>query len=196
MARKAKNGDATTGAPLDALTPDDRFGKHFPGIRAAKLEADKKAEESRAANSVYRGLLKAFKKEGGNADMLVETLRLMKREPDEIDRDFRDLNAYLKLAGVPVGTQLGLFDARTVATAAEDEVFKVGPVERRSEKALHAIERDGFDAGKAGKNRSTNPYDDGSPEFLRWGAGWDRGQLENLPKPSRRRSADERHANA
>lgn len=178
MARKLKKDTDPQDEQLSNMTLEEKWEKHFPTIRAAKIELDAKQDEAKKANSVYRGLLKAAKKEGLNVDMLCEALRIQKRDPTEVDKDFRDLNAYLMLMGVPVGTQLGLFDGKSIATAVEDEKLKASGLERRTDKGMVAIEADGYDAGTSGKNANANPYEDGAPEFLRWHKGWNDGQAK------------------
>lgn len=179
MARRAKKETVEADEQRIAMTPEERFQKHYPAIRVAKLELDEQQDIAKKANSVYRGRLKAFKKDGGNIEMLCEALRLQKREVDEIDRDFRDLNAYLKLMDIPVGTQLGLFaDGQSIASAIDadrigkrdNDEFETRPI--TTERALRDAKSAGFDAGSDGKSADTNPHEEGTPESLAWAGGY------------------------
>lgn len=41
---------------------------------------------------------------------------------------------------------------------------------------LHAVDGEGFDAGKAGHRSDSNPYKPGTESFMRWHNAWTRGQ--------------------
>jgi hypothetical protein len=179
MARKAKLKTIQE----DAKPPQSReqiFADHFPRIVEAKKEADRQTEKSRKANSSYRSMLKAYKTAGGDVDSMVAGLALSKLEPEEIDRQFRETNWTLKMMGIPVGTQLGLFDdGKSVATHLEDAKLKANGTHNGNGHAkivtrdqLRGAKAKGRIAGKAGKFPTDNPHEDGSPLFLAWAAGW------------------------
>ena len=172
MARKAKKETVAA----DAAPPRDArevFEEQMKLIRPLYEDLEIANHARAAANSAYRTQLKAAKKAGINIDALTKALALQKREPDDVTKEFTDLNRYLAWLGIPVGTQLGLFDeTRTVATAAED--FAKRPIS--TEASIAKAKTEGFDAGHEAKNKAENPYEEGSPEALAWDAEWDRAQ--------------------
>lgn len=54
----------------------------------------------------------------------------------------------------------------------------------RAEAIRNACQRlaQGLDAGLAGRNRESNPYEEGAPEHLKWDAGWVGGQRQNVAR--------------
>lgn len=51
-----------------------------------------------------------------------------------------------------------------------------------SAESLAAANQGGLDAGLAGRNRESNPYEEGAPEHLKWDAGWVGGQRQNVAR--------------
>lgn len=174
MARKAKKETVDQGqAPTRSA--EEIFQDHYPQILNAKSESEKKDEEARKARSSYRATLKAFKKAGGNVDALTAALAVRNRDPEDVTREWRDINRYARLMNLPIGAQLGLFDdGESVAAKVDgDQIEKQQPVPRKlTDKTLTAIKKDGAEASASGKFATANPYDEGTPEFLAWAGGF------------------------
>ena len=178
MARRAKDAaQPVEGANGPPKTPEDIFNEHFPQIKAAKMELEKAQSAASTANSTYRNYLKSFKKAGGDSDALIMALADQKLDPNDVNRKIANYNRYARLMGMPIGTQFGLFtDGQTVATKVDNGADKSPATERMTDRMRTAINEDGFKAGFNGRNLDTNPYEDGSPDFLAWSAGWNEAQ--------------------
>lgn len=181
----AKKASASTIGAAPAQTPQERFDEHYPRIRSAKSDLDEKQTAATAANSVYRNALKAYKKAGGDADALLEAMRLQKLEPADATKHLSGINWHLLALGVPVGTQLGLFpDGETVAKKVDDarlhgkdaEPFDIGKRPISTEASVREAKASGYEAGVEGKPRNANPHPEGSPEYLGWDGCWLDGQ--------------------
>lgn len=180
MARKAKASIVTEDQQISNLTPEERWEKHFPVISAAKKDLDSETATAKkiisAANGVYRNALKQFKKEGGNIKMMIRILEDQKRDAEEVEKDNRDYNAYAKLAGLPVGTQLSIFgDGGDKGVKPADD-FKEGPP-ISTEESIRRAKTQGFDDGAAGKT-AFNAFPEGSPEALAYQGGWNDAQAK------------------
>ena len=210
MARKATAKNLEHDTQNRPLSYEERFAKHDPLIRAAKASLDEAQTVAKSANSVYRSALKAAKKEGLNIDAYIRVMNDQKREIDEVERDNRDYNAIARLAGFPIGSQLGLFDVGvSVATMVDQdkiaeqqpqngkgngnaETFQEGrPI--TTEAAIAAARTQGFDDGSEGKT-ARNVYEDGSPEALAYGAAYAEAQskiaMSLAPKPKKGKKDD------
>lgn len=176
MARTAKKGQVIDVTPPAApKTPEEIFKDHYPELLEAKVASETKAAEKRSADGIFRKRLQVFKKAGGDVDALLGALKDRLLDPEEVTRRIRNYNRYARLMNLPIGAQMGLFDdGETVATKTENDARDAGPVVL-NDKALTAIEQDGFDAGMAGKTLASG-YEEGSPPDLAFGAGWRRGQ--------------------
>lgn len=174
MARKARK-DTIDKDQAPAKSAEEIFKDHYPGILAAKVESEKKDDEARRARAGYRATLKGFKKAGGNVDALTTALAVRNRDPDEVTREWRDVNRYARLMNLPIGAQLGLFeDGTTVGAKVDDAQIEkqAAPPRRLTDKTLTAIRKDGAAASAAGKFATVNPYEEGTPQFLAWAAGF------------------------
>jgi hypothetical protein len=182
LARRAKPSViAADAAP--PKSPEEVFNEHYPLIAAAKRDLEDAQTVVSSKNGIFRAALKAFKKQGGDPDAMTRALALKKLEPDEVTAGFRNLNNYLRWIGIPVGSQLGLFDdGRTVAhhvdndkiDAAKDAEFEKRPI--TTEASLRAAKTAGFDGGSSGNGLGDNAYEAESPEGLAWSAGWKEAQ--------------------
>jgi hypothetical protein len=180
MARKAKR-ETVEQDQAPAKTPEEIFRDHYPNILAAKVDEEKATEEARKKRSSYRATLKAFKKAGGNVDALTAALAVRNRDPDEVTREWRDINRYARLMNLPIGAQLGLFeDGETVAAKVDAAQIEkqAGPPRKLTDKTLTAIKKDGAAASASGKFATANPYEEGTPEFLAWAGGYRDHQAE------------------
>lgn len=169
MARKVKDAQAAAPPVLGNLTYDT-FKEHADECSHLKQVAHD-------ANAAYRQALKRAKGAGINQAALAQALTLRRQDPEKTTTEFRDINRYLKWLGVPVGTQLGMFDDETtVATAIENDA------------SAEEAEKAGYAAGKGGKSRSPAPYPLGTPLGAAWDAGWLRGQSDLTDEMSERSS--------
>lgn len=186
MARKARPATVAQDQKRQGMTFEERFDTHYPLIRNAKNDAEAAATLATKANAVFRTTLKAFKKDGGNTAAMIRLLQIEKLEPKEVDLEFRDLNAMLKLRKIPVGTQLGLDLAtgKSIATAVEDEkIAEAGEGDEfdtgqpTTEETLRKAQDRGYADGIEGKT-AFNPYADGSPEALKFQNAYMEGQKD------------------
>ncbi len=125
----------------------------------AKLEAEKKRDEAKTLDSMYRGVLKEAKKAGVDPDAIIWWLKARKRESEDLDREILWQNRIAKVMGLPIGTQLGVdFETgETIASTVDKAQIKRG---RRARKPkLTNGEADpvaayvlGYDIGLAGKS--------------------------------------------
>lgn len=95
-------------------------------------EFEKSNTETKRLQGIYREVLKSAKKQGVDQTAITWWLQNKKREPDEIDRETRNRNRVAKLMGMPIGTQLGLFEdappaGTTVATAVDQQQLTKQP---------------------------------------------------------------------
>lgn len=168
MARKAKP-DTVKQDQQPAKSPEEIFSDHYPAILLAKVESEKKDDEARKVRGVFRAALKAFKKSGGNVDALTAALAVRNRDPDEVTREWRDINRYARLMNLPIGAQLGLFeDGQTVGAKVDAAKIDGDKQPVRGDKTLTACKKEGAKASAAGKFATDNPYEEGSPQFLAW----------------------------
>jgi ribosome modulation factor len=101
-------------------------------------------------------------------------IEISKRDPDELAREVREINRLAKIAGIPIGYQLGLFeDGKSVATAIEDEKAGDGG------DPLKKLEAEGYVAGKAGKTMSACSFAEETPEHDAFMKGWKKATGEN-----------------
>lgn len=158
--------------------PNDRkkvFDDFYPLIRAARVEYEEKNAEAKALNGVYRGHLKAYKKAGGDIDELLEAVRLSKMDVGDADRYIRKVNDHLLWLGVPVGTQLGLFqDGQSVATHLENGAMEESLTD---EARRHQAKRAGYAAGKM-PTVIENPFDPSTDQHGSWQQGFVEAQDE------------------
>jgi ribosome modulation factor len=162
-------------------------GKFFKRCYSAFLDIEGAKKEMQSANGFYRNELKEAAKAGVSKKAIIDAIKLMSQQPEDIARDFSDLNEMMVIAKIPVGpkpVQLGLFkDGESVATKIENDSLQATKDAEFNEESAEEL---GYRAGLEGKAIDKNPHldkddgTDGSPESLRWIAGWKRGQAENL----------------
>lgn len=188
VAKKAKRSTIEAEQRNEAMTPEERWAQHFPGIKAAKLELERQQALTTKANSAFRNALKSYKKQGGDVDALIEALRLQKMDPDEASRYMANINWTLVALGAPVGTQLGLFPSgETVAARVDANAIKAngaangnGHARIASTKATiaaaKALGKKDAGAGKIGES----PYERNSPEDMAWTSAWKTGMAGRI----------------
>lgn len=136
----------------------------------AKHEVDRCKDRTKIANKALSVILKDARSAGIHPDNIKWYLAAMERSPAEIDAETRERNTIARAMKLPLGTQLGLFDdGATVAS----RIVQDGGHERDD---LKRVAADGEAAGKAGKNRTDNPWPLKSPAFDSWDGGWIKGQ--------------------
>jgi ribosome modulation factor len=175
MAKKAKTANET----LPTRSKKEIFDLHYPDILKAKIALEEKLKEVSSVRGVYRSLLKAYKKAGGNQEALAIALEERKGDPQDRTRHYRDLADHFKWANIPIGAQLDMFGGLSPADAAEREQMGETVVG-----IDHGAYRAGQDASSRGENRDTCPYKGTSPKqkTLResWELGWDDDQRERV----------------
>lgn len=149
--------------------------------RVAHTELDRTRKEMQSTNGVYRQILKDAKKAGVAGEDIIWYIAAVERDPAEIDAETKRRNRLAQVMGLPIGTQLGMFDdGTTVATAVDQaKLPKVKNGGAPVEEAGLTPEM-GYVAGKAGKPAADNPHPEGSPSHDLWASGWTRGQAENV----------------
>lgn len=108
-----------------------------------------------------RTLLKNAKAAGIDVDDLKWVVRQKTRDPRDVEREDTRRRWYAQIMGLPVGTQLGLFEV---------------PQQVLDDNALHDATRAGLHVGKQGGNRHDNPHPPASELFVRWDRGYMQGQ--------------------
>jgi hypothetical protein len=193
MARKATRENVAAQAVEEArqrMTPEQRFEQHWAIIHPARAALEKAQSEVSTANGIYRGALKAYKKDGGDVDALLDALRFQKMEVEDANKRLAEINWHLRALGAPIGTQLGLFaDGKTVAHHVDNDKIKAngnghanGHAKPLSTKAtIAAAKAQGKKAGSTGKS-GVAPYEKGTPEELAFTAAWKTAQAEMVAK--------------
>lgn len=183
-----KRGRGRPKAPPPPSNVTDETIKEFcDRALAAKIELEKAEEEAKSKRGIYRQVLKDAKKAGVDQDAIAWWLAARKREPDDIDRETRNRNRIARLMGLPIGTQLGLWDdGESVATKAEND--RAGADAAGTKADAYA---DGLARGKAGKPMGDHGYTgELEDEYER---GWKDGQYQIVQSMGGNGAA---HANA
>lgn len=142
------------------------------------IEFQKLQGKARAASSKFRAILKDAKKAGIDPDDILWYRDTRGRDPAEIDAETRRRNRLARVMRLPIGTQLGIFeDGETVARKASRDAGDGATAADRTQlqKEAHTA---GREAGRAGKNRTDNPWPLKSAAFTEWDSGWCEGQAE------------------
>lgn len=145
---------------------DQTIREYCVSARNRKGELDAARKGMQEANGRYRAVLKEAKKAGVDPAAVIWWLESRGRDPEEIDRETRSRNRVAKLMGLPIFTQLGLFDDDTTVATAVDQA------------QLAAEDRDpykeGYSLGWAGKAYSQGDWEgDGQVRHL---DGWQAAQ--------------------
>lgn len=144
-----------------------------------EAEYQKALTAANAKKATYRAKLKEFKKATGLAtETATKYIALAKRDPQEVTREFDELNRIMRLMGLPVGTQLGLFgDGESVATKVDnDKQAEADEMSDMEQKAAHA----GYDAGERGVPDTKNPHAEGARLHEIWADNWGKAQHKKL----------------
>ena len=178
MAKKAKAADEIQ----PTRSKEEIFKLHHPDILKAKIALEEKEKEAASLRGVYRNLLKAYGKAGGNAKAMAQIMQLRKEDPDQLTRDYRDLNDHCVWGNIPIGAQLDIFGGGpSPADAAERE--QMGGDESGNVVDAGAY-HEGEQASQAGKNRDSHSYNGTSPKQKlkrrSWELGWDEDQAARV----------------
>jgi hypothetical protein len=138
--------------------PPDVFLRHYRTIR------DLKDAHSETGMAIARAK-KAAKNDGIDLDAMKLLEKFATLDADEAELKMKHLVIYAKWANVAIGTQATMF---------EDDIPEVD-VNAASEQREWVAGGRGFDAGEAGHERGTNPFEAGSAEHVAWDKSWTRG---------------------
>lgn len=139
--------------------PPAVFLKHYRTIR------DLKQEHAEAGTAVARAK-KAAKNDGVDLDALKIIEKLADLDADEAEMQLKHVRIYAQWLESPLVTQLAMF--------AEPPREPVDDKTAEEQREWVAGGR-GFDAGEAGHERGTNPFEAGSFERVAWDKSWTRG---------------------
>lgn len=189
MARRLKTG--TTLAAPD--TPKKRGRPPAPKPDVSNVSADTKTEIIRdavaakakvdTANGEYRAVLKRAKGLGMEPGDITWYIQARKRDIQDIDRETRRRNEIARLMGLPIGTQLGMFDdGQTVGATVERDKTRDEKITTIGE-AGHA----GYEAARSGQSLDDNPYDNdpNSPLARAWAERFRQSQADMEDELSR-----------
>lgn len=136
---------------------------------------------AKSAQATYRNELKTCKQAGIDPSDVTFYIATKAREPEDVQREVQRRNRILRVMRYPLGHQLGLFDdGKSVARTVEDETIAETKAEeaattkrkRVSAEMLDKAAESGFEGGKLGIARDSNPHEEGSPEWIKWDWGW------------------------
>lgn len=167
---------AALSEPMSNIT--DKTLKDFCERGADAYDEHKKAlEKARGKQGIYRGILKDAKKAGIEPDDIIDYIKKRDEDPNEIDATTRRRNRIYVVMGLPIGTQLGLFeDGSTVADRVEKRAGNGRTPEQRSQLEVEAKTL-GRQAGEEGKDRyKSNTHPLGSRAHKAFDDGWLDGQ--------------------
>lgn len=154
------------------------------------------AETRRSLNRRRKDLRKNAVAAGIDIEMFDRHLVDIELTPEERDAQARSYLQMMTWRNAPPGFQA------TMDLPAEPGARALNYLE------LHAIDGEGFDAGKSGRRRDSNPHRPGSEPHQRWDNAWGRGQATAVEtqmgdgnpapaaEPTRRRGRPRRNAAA
>ena len=142
------------------------FVERHGDIESELLEAQ---ETVRSIRRRRKDLRKLIAGEGHNIDEFDRALRDADRSGEEREAADRAYRRNMEWLGKPVGYQTS-FDLAGAAPA---------PIQW-GVRDLKRVDREGFDAGKAGERADRNSYSPGTEPFARWHSAWLRGQAEKV----------------
>lgn len=160
MARKAKEAAADPTHNMSAEEKEARRKELLEHLIANDNELAQNQAKVKGTMASRKALLEDLKKFDIDKKDALWYLAARKRDPEEIDRETKSRNRIARLMQLPIGAQLGLFeDGDSVA-----KVIDSGDPEQM-----------GYDAAMNHKSPDDCPFEDGSPEFLKWQAGHGKG---------------------
>jgi ribosome modulation factor len=182
----AANGEAGANAPEATATPPARalsnvshdvIREYGRRLRSAKADTEEKRIAAKAAQKAVsssvgfeRAILKDAKRQGINTDRLIQMVETMSRDPEEVAREFAELNWYLKAMEYKTDSQLDILDyAAKITEGINKGVAITASLTQEDRDAVIEL---GKRAGIAGNPSTDNPYEEGSPDGLLWMGGW------------------------
>lgn len=159
-------------------------------------------QKAETANAGLRNAFKRAQNSGFDLKQLKAVLAMRDKDPVELEQEMAVQRRYMILAGLPVGTQMEMFDAEKTGQAATEAALDGLSDEDRHAAAMFDAEQKGYHSGRrAEKLPDCNPYKAGEEAFTEFERGYWRGQeaiaLEMRPKdapkpvkPGRRKKSD------
>lgn len=123
------------------------------------------AETRRSLNRRRKDLRKNMGAAGIDVEMFDRMRSDLELTPEERQAQAHEYARYMAWQQAPVGFQPSM-DLQT--DDPEERAYNVHE--------LHAIDGEGFDSGRSGRRRDSNPYRPGSEPHQRWDNAWTRGQ--------------------
>lgn len=164
--RKAKKRGGRGDNSGDHSVPDEVYERHLAKIDSTAKAMERAKAEYDQAKGVHQSAFKAAKGDGCDIDAIRLARKLDKQDSGVTQVMYANVSRVLNLMESPLGSkQLDLFGAIAVPAPAP-----IDPFER------------GVGDGKAAVDAGQNPYDPGSPEFVKWAEGWTQGQEQNAAK--------------
>lgn len=138
-------------------------------IASFAIECEQAQREIDEASGKKRAVLKRAKASGLNTKALLAAISIKKQDDDTTKTEERDRLRYAAII-VPGGPWK------------QEELFAdldLRPLNRKAQAAQTdwEMEMTGYQAGRDGHDKSANPHHAGTPGFVKWQAGWQRGQL-------------------
>lgn len=176
--QKPKRRGRPRAAPPPSVVSDETIREHCLKCSRFFSELQTAREGVSVAMGTYRAALKEAKKAGVSTQAISWYQATRNRDPEEVDRETRERNRLARVMGLPIGTQLGLFDDGGTVAGAVDQA-KIA-AEQAGEKQPGDAFNEGLLAGKDGKALSTNPFEEGTPSFDDFERGWGEGTSSNV----------------
>lgn len=154
---------------------------YFRKALKAKQQLEQAQGEVKAANGVYRAVLKDAKKAGVTPDELTFALAARHIDSDELLLQERNRIRMLAISGVMPTIQDDLFETMKIEVSAEDQEAVTAEL----------AYDDGVKSGANGKTRSFNPHFQGSDKYDAWDRGWIAGQktiADGMPSAKKART--------
>jgi uncharacterized protein (UPF0335 family) len=171
--------------PMGSNVTDETIDEFCDKALAAKTDLEKIEEDARSQRGVYRAILKDAKKAGVDPDAITDWLKLRKKDPEDINRDFAWKNRIYRLRKLPVGTQLGVdFETgETIATQVDERQTRKGKGKGKGKNGKgeadpRAAYIMGYDAGKAGKSAKTTGKGITGDAAIEFQKGWSQGMKD------------------
>lgn len=184
--RKGKGAAAPLGE-TDRVHTESAFRDMMVEVKEARRKADEATGHARNRLKALQGLGKSL---GYDRETIAWYLKNYARDASEIDRETRQITAFAKFMGLPIGAQLGLFDddstvigeldaAAVAENLAADRIEVPGGVVTTEQ-----AEEGGYKSAMAGMDLSDNPYPADTQPALNefWFIGFHRGDEARLAK--------------
>lgn len=185
MARRKKDTTTEAGDATDAGQARDDRAEQAQERRSNSAKTKREIEAAHEKLSKLEGVLetakarvqqayKDLKADGFNTKALKRARKDLREDPLDAQMELDDYLAYREL--------LGAGEAVEEARQAEDREANEASVRAAMSTgdSLAKAAAAGLEAGKAARDRTGNPYLEGSPEALSWDANWLAGQRQNI----------------